>query len=79
MEILPPALRPQEYEFTLTVLSPNQGPAFSVGAGRTYLDAGFLDATLADRRSGKEQLAFVLAHELGHLSLGHELLVAQDE
>ena len=68
---LPARMQPKQYEFTLTVLEHCDAEACALGAGRVYVSRDLLKIALADPRSGKEQLAFALAHQLGHLSLGH--------
>src|SRR5262245_1484521 len=65
VETLPARMRPTEYEFTLTVVDPSEAEGFSVGAGRVYVSASALRVMLADDRFGRDQLSFVLAHELG--------------
>jgi Zn-dependent protease with chaperone function len=77
IETLPARMRPKDCEFTLTVVDQGETEAFSLGAGRIYVGAGFLRSALGSNPSGKDQLAFVLAHQLGHLSLGHARRVYQ--
>ncbi|MGE5195508.1 MAG: M48 family metalloprotease [Deltaproteobacteria bacterium] len=77
VEALPVRMRPKEYEFALTVIEQAEPEAFSLGAGRVYVGSSFLQSALGENPSGQDQLAFVLAHQLGHLSLGHARRVYQ--
>jgi Zn-dependent protease with chaperone function len=77
LETLPERMRPNGYDFTLTVVDDGETEAFSLGAGRIYVAASFLQSVLVRNPSGKDQLAFMLAHQLGHLSLGHARRVYQ--
>lgn len=43
----------------------------SVGGGLVFVQEKFLRAALADAEAGADQLAGVVAHELGHMALGH--------
>jgi len=63
---LPERMRPTAYRFTLTVVEDAEQDAFTVGAGRVYVARTYLQSLLSDERSGVDQLAFVIAHELGH-------------
>jgi pimeloyl-ACP methyl ester carboxylesterase len=74
---LPARMRPKEYDFTFTVVDQAEPESFSLGAGHVYVGSAFLQSTLGENPSGKDQLAFVLAHQLGHLSLGHARRVYQ--
>jgi Zn-dependent protease with chaperone function len=77
VETLPARMRPKEYEFTLKVVDPSEAEAFSLGAGRVYVAARALRLMPPHDRTGHDQLSFVLAHELGHLCLGHARRVYQ--
>ncbi len=55
----------------IAVVENAERPAWLVGLGRVYFDRAWLDAVLADERTGRDQLAFVIAHELSHVCLGH--------
>ncbi|HKB40456.1 MAG TPA: M48 family metallopeptidase, partial [Gemmataceae bacterium] len=68
---LPPHLKPEAFRFSLTVLDLPEVSAFTCGGGHVYVTQGMLDALLSDPERGTAALAFVLAHELGHSSLGH--------
>lgn len=68
---LPPRMRPVGFAFSLTVLDEPGREAFTVGAGRLYVPKDYLEALLADERSGRDRLAFVLAHEIGHVCREH--------
>lgn len=77
VDSLPSPMRPKGREFTLTVADLPDADAFTPGVGRLYVSANFLKSALEDDCSGKDQLAFALAHELGHLALGHARRVYQ--
>jgi Zn-dependent protease with chaperone function len=77
VETLPARMQPKEHDFTLTVVDPSEAEAFSLGAGRVYISLGALRLMPPDDRAGRDQLSFVLAHELGHLCLGHARRVYQ--
>jgi len=68
---LPPHLKPDAFRFSLTVLDVPEVGAFTCGGGYVYVTQGMLDALLSDLERGTAALGFVLAHELGHSSLGH--------
>jgi Zn-dependent protease with chaperone function len=70
LESVPPHLRPKAFPYTLTVLDRSDFDSFPIGGGYVYITRPLLDALLSDRRHGEAALAFVLAHELGHI--GHE-------
>ncbi len=74
---LPARMRPKEIEFTLTVVDAAETDSFALGAGRVYLSDAFLSSAGAANRKQPDQLAFALAHELGHLALGHARRVYQ--
>lgn len=42
-----------------------------VGLGNVMLDRDWTDSVLSDERTGRDQLAFVVARELSHVGLGH--------
>jgi pimeloyl-ACP methyl ester carboxylesterase len=68
---LPPHLKPEPFRCTLTVLDVPERNAFTAGAGLVYVTRPLLDELLRDRERGPAALAFVLAHELGHVARGH--------
>jgi Zn-dependent protease with chaperone function len=68
---LPARMRPAAYRFTLTVVEDAEQDAFTVGAGHVYVARTYLQSLLSDKRSGIDQLAFVIAHELGHICRRH--------
>lgn len=68
---MPERMRPNKRQAGLAVVDQGERSARVVGLGRVYLDKNWLDAVQADERTGRDQLAFVLAHELSHVSLGH--------
>jgi pimeloyl-ACP methyl ester carboxylesterase len=67
---LPPHLKPEAFQYSLTVLS-DQLDAMTVGGGYVYLTQPLVAGLLADRERGPAALAFVLAGELGHIGLKH--------
>jgi Zn-dependent protease with chaperone function len=72
VKALPPRMRSQEYEFTITVVDQAETTTFSAGAGHIYVSQRFLQTTFDDDEpAGRDRVAFALAHELGHLCLGH--------
>jgi pimeloyl-ACP methyl ester carboxylesterase len=71
LENLPPHLKPEAFTYTLTVLDQPEANAFTIGGGFVYISRSLLDALLADRERGEPALAFVLAHQLGHIGLQH--------
>ena len=68
---MPERMRPNKRQAGIAVVEKSERTASIAGLGRVSLDKGWLDAVLADERTGRDQLAFVLAHELSHVSLGH--------
>jgi Zn-dependent protease with chaperone function/pimeloyl-ACP methyl ester carboxylesterase len=77
VEALPARMRPPEIEFTLSAVDTAEPDSFTLGAGRVYLRDAFFAATLEKNVAGPDRLAFVLAHALGHLALGHARRVYQ--
>ncbi len=72
-----------EFTFTLTVLDAPDKEAWTVGGGYVYISKSYLETLLADRKTDHDRLAFVLAHELGHICRkhtrrGYQLLRIQD-
>jgi hypothetical protein len=68
---LPPHLKPEAFQYSLTVLKSDQLDAMTVGGGYVYLTQPLVAGLLADRERGPAALAFVLAGELGHIGLKH--------
>lgn len=68
---LPAHQSPREFEWTLTTIEAQDVNAFSVGGGFVYVQQPILDSLLADATRGTGAVAFVLAHEIGHVALGH--------
>jgi pimeloyl-ACP methyl ester carboxylesterase len=67
---LPPHLKPEAFAYTLTILDSPEEEAFTAGGGLVYVTRPLLDAIQAGKH-GEAALAFVLAHELGHVGLQH--------
>ncbi len=70
LDPLPPHLKPEAFRYTLVVLDVPEVEAFTAGGGQVYVSRPLLDGLLSCQR-GEAALAFVLAHELGHVGLGH--------
>ncbi len=69
---LPAHQRPGEFKWTLTTIEDKDVNAFTVGGGFVYVLQPLLDALLAEPPPrGTSAMAFVLAHEIGHVVLGH--------
>ena len=68
---LPPHLRSDTFEYSLTVLDVTEPNVFTCGGGPVYITRPLLEALLGARDRGEGALAFVLAHELGHMALLH--------
>jgi pimeloyl-ACP methyl ester carboxylesterase len=71
LDNLPPHLKPDEFEYSLIVLEHDEANAFTLGGGFIYISRPLLDALLSDKERGEAALAFVLAHQLGHIGLQH--------
>ncbi len=71
LDNLPPHLKPEAFTYTLTVLDQTEANAFTIGGGFVYISRSLLDALLADKERGEAALAFILAHQLGHIGLQH--------
>ncbi|HEY7156153.1 MAG TPA: M48 family metalloprotease [Gemmataceae bacterium] len=71
LDNLPSHLKPDAFEFSLIVLDRDDTTAFTIGGGFVYVGRPLLDALLADKERGEAALAFVLAHQLGHIGLQH--------
>jgi pimeloyl-ACP methyl ester carboxylesterase len=71
LDKLPPHLKPQEFEYKLIVLDQPGPNTFTLGGGFIYLSRPLLDALLSDKERGETALAFILAHQLGHMGLLH--------
>jgi Zn-dependent protease with chaperone function len=68
---LPARMRSKDYAFTLTVVEGAKVDALTLGAGRVYVNAELI------RSATPDELAFTLAHELGHHALGHPRRIYQ--
>jgi len=67
---LPRRMKPEPFRFTLTVIDSTESKAWS-GGGFVYITRPYLEALLSEKKAGRHRLAFVLAHELGHICRGH--------
>lgn len=71
LDKLPPHLKPEAFKYELIVLDRADVNVFTLGGGLIYLTRPLLDALLSDKERGESALAFVLAHQLGHIGLQH--------
>jgi pimeloyl-ACP methyl ester carboxylesterase len=71
LDKLPPHLKPEAFEYQLVVLDQPAANVFTLGGGYIYLSRPLLDALLAEKERGETALAFILAHQLGHMGLQH--------
>jgi pimeloyl-ACP methyl ester carboxylesterase len=71
LDKLPPHLKPEAFKYELIVLDRAEVNVFTLGGGFIYLTRPLLDALLSDKERGESALAFVLAHQLGHIGLQH--------
>jgi pimeloyl-ACP methyl ester carboxylesterase len=84
IDALPQRMRPQEFDFSLSVVDSTEWRVKSIGGGRLLISRAYLEALLANQNGGSARLAFVLGHELGHLCRNHcrrgyQLLRLQEE
>lgn len=70
-DVLPPHLKPASFNYTLTVLDIPEPNAFTCGGGPVYITRSLLEALCREGERSEAALAFVLAHELGHMALLH--------
>ncbi|MBW3543810.1 MAG: M48 family metalloprotease [Planctomycetes bacterium] len=68
---VPASLQPRPLGFTLTVVEDARQPAFTLGAGYLVISQDLVESLLLGARAGRDRLAFVLAHEMGHNARGH--------
>jgi pimeloyl-ACP methyl ester carboxylesterase len=71
LEKLPPHLKPEEFEYKVIVLDQPAANVLTLGGGFIFVSRPLLDALLSDKERGEAALAFVLAHQLGHMGLLH--------
>ncbi len=71
LDKLPPHLKPEAFEYKLIVLDRADANVFTLGGGFIYVSRPLLDAVLSDKERGENALAFILAHQLGHMGLQH--------
>jgi pimeloyl-ACP methyl ester carboxylesterase len=71
LDKLPPHLKPAAFEYKVIVLDQQAPSVFTLGGGFIYLSRPLLDALLSDKERGETALAFILAHQLGHMGLLH--------
>lgn len=68
---LPVNLRPEEFQFSLTVLDEPERATFSAGGGFVYITLPLLKELLDEGAPRQPRLDFCLARQLGHIGLGH--------
>ncbi len=68
---LPRSLKSEAFEYRIIVIDKPDAVVFTLGGGIIYLSNPLLDALLSDKERGETALAFVLAHQLGHMALQH--------
>ncbi|HZV07017.1 MAG TPA: M48 family metalloprotease [Gemmataceae bacterium] len=68
---LPPHLKAEAFQYKLIVLDQPAPNVFTLGGGFIYVSRTLLDALLSDKERGETALAFILAHQLGHMGLQH--------
>jgi pimeloyl-ACP methyl ester carboxylesterase len=71
LDKLPPHLKPAAFEYQIVVLDRPEANVFTLGGGFIYVSRPLLDAVLPDKERGETALAFILAHQLGHMGLQH--------
>jgi pimeloyl-ACP methyl ester carboxylesterase len=71
LDKLPPHLKPEAFKYQIVVLDQAAPNTFTLGGGFIYLSRPLLDALLSDKERGETALAFILAHQLGHMGLLH--------
>lgn len=71
LDNLPPHLKPDAFDYSLTVLDQKDANVFTLGGGYIYISRPLLEALLADKERGEAALAFILAHQIGHIGLDH--------
>lgn len=71
LDKLPQYLKPEAFKYELIVLDQKDPNVFTLGGGSIYLTRPLLDAVLSDKDRGETALAFMLAHQLGHVGLQH--------
>lgn len=66
-----PGVSPPEFEWTLTIIETPEWRSYSVGGGFVYLTRPLYDALTDHPDHAEDRLAFVLAHEMGHIVRKH--------
>ncbi len=77
-----PAVSPKQFEYTLTIVDMPEFRSWTPGGGVLYLSRPFYQALAVGAQGGEDRLAFVLAHEMGHIvrrhcRVGYQLLKLQ--
>jgi pimeloyl-ACP methyl ester carboxylesterase len=72
VETLPSRMRPRDWDFELTVLDKSASSAvFTIGGGYLYITRSYYDSLVEHKEGSSDRLAFVLAHQLGHICRNH--------
>ena len=78
-----PGAAPDEFEYSLTIVETPEFRSWTVGGGFLYLSRPMYEALTNTEGHAEDRLAFVLAHEMGHIvrkhcRVGYQLLKLQD-
>lgn len=66
-----PGVAPPEFEYSLTIIDSPEYRTWTVGGGFLYLSRPMYEAIVQNDNHAKDRLAFVLAHEIGHVVRKH--------
>ncbi len=66
-----PGVSPPQFEYTLTIIETQELRSWTVGGGFLYLTRPLYEALTADPNQAEDRLAFVIAHEMGHIVRKH--------
>jgi len=84
VKTLPPSLKADAFTYQLFVIDHKESLLFTCGAGQLLISRPLLELLQAAGPRGQEPLAFLLAHELGHVARqhcrrGYQLMQLQEE
>ncbi len=66
-----PAAAPADFEYSLTIIETPEYWAWTVGGGYLYLSRPVYETVTKHENHAEDRLAFVLAHEMGHIVRKH--------
>lgn len=66
-----PGAAPEEFDYSLTIIEIHEYRSWTVGGGFLYLSRPLYEALTQDDNHAQDRLAFVLAHEIGHIVRKH--------